>query len=88
MVITSRLLLLKKQAAYLDYLITFQRAQPPFSGQFWTRANIQVNVAYLTRLLNGELRKLVIGFLRVQPFQLTGTIPMPLSPLVLHRKIR
>ncbi len=39
MVITSRLLLLKKQAAYLDYLVTFQRARPLFSGQFWTRAN-------------------------------------------------
>jgi len=39
MVITSRLLLLKKQAAYLDYLVTFQRAQPSVSGQFWTRAN-------------------------------------------------
>jgi len=41
MVITSRLLLLKKQAAYLDYLVTFQRAQPSVSGQFWTRANTQ-----------------------------------------------
>jgi RHS repeat-associated protein len=39
MVITSRLLLLKKQAAYSDYLVNFQRAQPAFSGQFSARLN-------------------------------------------------
>jgi len=40
MVITSRLLPLKKQAAYSDYLVNFQRAQPSKSGQFSVRGNI------------------------------------------------
>jgi len=39
MVITSRLLPLKKQAAYSDYLVNFQRAQPSKSGQFSVRGN-------------------------------------------------
>jgi len=39
MVITSRLLPLKKQAAYSDYLVNFQRAQPLKSGQFSVRGN-------------------------------------------------
>jgi len=42
MVITSRLLPLKKQAAYSDYLVNFQRAQPSKSGQFSVRGNSPV----------------------------------------------
>jgi len=34
------LLPLKKQAAYSDYLVNFQRAQPLKSGQFSVRGNI------------------------------------------------
>jgi len=34
------LLPLKKQAAYSDYLVNFQRAQPSKSGQFSVRGNI------------------------------------------------
>jgi len=33
------LLPLKKQAAYSDYLVNFQRAQPSKSGQFSVRGN-------------------------------------------------
>jgi len=44
MVITSRLLPLKKQAAYSDYLVNFQRAQPSKSGQFSVRGNMAVCV--------------------------------------------
>jgi len=37
------LLPLKKQAAYSDYLVNFQRAQPSKSGQFSVRGNIMEN---------------------------------------------
>jgi hypothetical protein len=39
MVITSCLHPLKKQAAYSDYLINFQRAQTTLNNQFSLRAN-------------------------------------------------
>jgi hypothetical protein len=41
MVITSRLLLLKKQAAYLDYLIKLHLAQLCLAGQYFFSANTQ-----------------------------------------------
>jgi hypothetical protein len=59
MVITSRLLLLKKQAAYSDYLVNFERAQTPLSGQFSSRAN---NVALRLCLTD---RSLVNGIFSV-----------------------
>jgi len=39
MVITSRLLPIKNRAAYSDYLVNFQRAQPSKNGQFSVRGN-------------------------------------------------